>query len=264
MLNILTEISNNVQFPLKLIHPFEFKEVIMNIRGEKAFLLISLGNKKDFYSLNLENHAYIQYFFRNEEIEEYLSKNKKYFWLNGRFLVKTAIIKLLKYSNLNYFPYTSIRIIKNTPNRPILIMPEISCNKRIFFSIAHSQEKIIAIASFSQIGADIEKVRKFPPRLLKKFLNPKDFLKIFHIFTKSKAFRLSENEIYTTFWCIKEAVSKATGLGLKLDFRKMALYFKNSKIYVKILNQNKNEIYFVKILKEDNYIIAIAKKLNTY
>ena len=259
MLNILPKISNYDQFPLKLIHPFKFKEDIMIIQGEKAFLLISLGNKKDFYSQNLENQVCLQYFFNNEEIEEYLSKNKKYFWLNGRFLAKTAIIKLLKYSNLNYFPYTSIRILNNTPNRPILIMPEIPNNQMIFFSIAHSHEKIIAIASFSQIGADIEKIRKFSPRLLKKFLNPKDILKIFQILSDSKVFSLSENEICTTLWCIKEAVSKASGLGLKLDFCKMTLHFKNNKIYARILNQNENEIYFVKILKEDNYIIAIAK-----
>ena len=157
-----------------------------------------------------------------------------------------------------------IRILDNTPSRPILITPEIPDKKKIYFSIAHSHEKIIAIASFSQIGADIEKIRKFPTRLLKKFLNTKDILKIFYILSNSKGFRISENEICTTFWCIKEAVSKALGLGLKLDFRKMKLHFRNNKIYVRILNQNENEIYFVKILKEDNYIIAIAKKLNNY
>ncbi|MFX0141460.1 MAG: 4'-phosphopantetheinyl transferase family protein, partial [Candidatus Hodarchaeota archaeon] len=134
--------------------------------------------------------------------------------------------------------------------------------KRINFSISHSHEKIVAIASFNQIGVDIEKIRNFSPRLLKKFLNPKDILKIFHFLSNYKTLKTSENEIYTTFWCMKEAVSKASGLGLKLDFRKMRIIIQNNKTFVKILNQNKKETYFIKVLEEDNYIIAIAKKIN--
>lgn len=257
-----SQISNINQSNSKLIRLFDFKENTSVLDGELVVLLISLGKKEDFYPIHLENKEFFKIYFTDREINEYLNKKKKYFWLYGRLLAKTSIIKLLKYSNLNYIPYNAIEILNNSPNRPILNISELLNSKRINFSISHSLDKIVASASFNQIGVDIERIRNFSTRLLKKFLNPKDILKILHFLSNNTTLKPSENEINTTLWCIKEAVSKASGLGLKLDFRKMRIIVRNNETFVKILNQNKKEIYFIKILEEDNYIIAIAKKIN--
>ncbi len=262
MLDLGGQISNFNQLNSRLIHLFDFKEVIFVIDGELVILLISLSKKEDVYLSHLENQEFFKNFFTNREVNEYLNKKKKFSWLYGRILAKISIIKLLKYSNLSYYPYNEIEILNNSPNKPVLNISGILNIKEINFSISHSQDKIVAIASFDQIGVDIEKIRNFSPSLIKKILTIKDFLKIFKCFTNYRALKSSESEICTTFWCIKEAVSKASGLGLKLDFRKTHIFIRNNKIFVNINNQNKMEIYFIKIIKEDNYIIAIAKRIN--
>lgn len=239
---------------------FEFKEKIFMSQNELIVLLISIATKEKFYNFYPGIQKIFDYYFTEREKNEYLIKKKKYFWLYGRLLAKNAIKRILKYSNFGNYHDKEIQILNDSPNKPILKILKVKNNQKIYFSISHSYDKIVAISSLNQIGIDIEKIRNFSSHLLLKFLNPKDILKIFHYFTGNGDLKAAQNEIYTTLWCIKEAVLKASEQGLRLNFRDLEFNFNNNKIFIK--NFNENEIYNIKTLKEGNYIIAIAEKLN--
>ncbi|MHA1376882.1 MAG: 4'-phosphopantetheinyl transferase family protein [Candidatus Helarchaeota archaeon] len=241
---------------------FEFKEEFFLSQGKIIVLLMSLDENEDFNDSSEHVKKIKHEFLTDLEEAEYLGKKKKFYWLYGRILTKISIKKLLKYSGYNDFSEKKIEILSNHPNKPILKILSNQKNLGINFSISHSADRIVAVSGFNEIGIDIEKIRNFPPRLLKKFVNPKDILELFYCIVKSRNFEISQNELFTTIWCMKEAVSKASGLGLKLDLRKIKTQAKSNKIFVRLCNQKVDEIYTINILKEDKYIIAIAEKLN--
>ncbi|MHA1299175.1 MAG: 4'-phosphopantetheinyl transferase family protein [Candidatus Helarchaeota archaeon] len=243
---------------------FNYTEKLFVSQGKLIVLLVSTIEREDFNKSIEEIKKVNNLFFTQREFAEFSNKKKKCEWFYGRILTKKSIKKLLKYSDYGEFLENKLEIMDASPNKPILNIINVKENLGLNFSISHSLDKVCAISSFKQIGVDIEKIRNFSPRLLNKFLNPKDILKLFHCVIEYRALKISvsQNEIYTIIWCIKEAVSKASGLGLKINLRKLETNIKNNKIFVRLYDKKEDETYLINILKEDKYIIAIAEKLD--
>ncbi len=70
-------------------------------------------------------------------------------------------------------------------------------------SISHSKDMALVAINETAVGADIEKIRPFDKRLIKRY------------FTDSEIAFIDSDEKFFTVWTVKEAFLKLTGLGLK-------------------------------------------------
>ena len=264
MFKLQSRSTHSVQSFMPYGELYKYNEKLFLSQGKLAVLLISVGRKQDFDSLSPQVIEILENCFTDKEKSEYFSKKKKFEYLYGRILTKRSIKKLMMYSDFGYHLEHHIEILNNKPNKPDLHIITPGNVPKINFSISHSLNKVVAVSSFNQIGVDIEKVRNYSPALLNKFLNPRDILKLFHCIVEYRGLSFSQNEIYTTIWCIKEAVAKASGLGLKINLRSMKTVYKNNKIFVILHNHGVDELYITNIMKECNNIIVLAEKLENF
>ncbi len=79
-------------------------------------------------------------------------------------------------------------------------------NKDIFFSISHSGKYVACCVSVNEIGCDIEKVKAFNPKVVKRFFTEKEAALI-------ESF--DEKEVlFTSLWTLKESILKKDGSGI--------------------------------------------------
>lgn len=95
--------------------------------------------------------------------------------------------------------YNNIEIIKTKKGKPYF-----KCITDLFFSISHSKGLTVVALGESEVGIDVEKVRKADLRITKRFL-------------KEEADYITETDFDHRFfevWTKKEAYLKYTGYGL--------------------------------------------------
>ncbi len=83
-------------------------------------------------------------------------------------------------------------------------------------SIAHSQNRAVAIASKRTIGVDLEYISEKPETLLNYIMNEQESGAV-------KRLPLSVSEQLFLTWTLKEAVLKAKGTGLRISPRKLTV-----------------------------------------
>lgn len=83
----------------------------------------------------------------------------------------------------------------------------------IKFNLSHSGEMAVCILGKTEAGIDIEKLRKYNPKVADKVLSDEewDFLQ------KSE----QKDKDFIKFWTLKEAYGKYTGKGLGMDFKQV-------------------------------------------
>lgn len=120
----------------------------------------------------------------------------------------------------------------------------------IHLSLAHTRGFICAIASIGSIGLDCEHARSFSPTLIGRFTNR----------TEMKGLgEENDDALLTRIWCAKEAVSKALGLGLKLDLREIKLSREGKRWFADL---DRSSVRFaLKFKSKDDIIIAIARSI---
>ncbi|MBQ4526836.1 MAG: 4'-phosphopantetheinyl transferase superfamily protein [Clostridia bacterium] len=82
-------------------------------------------------------------------------------------------------------------------------------NSDIHFSLSHSGTFAVCAISDSDVGADIEEITEFNPRLAKRYFNKTEYD---HIFSKSTP-EEQRNEFFR-IWTLKESYVKFTGKGI--------------------------------------------------
>lgn len=97
-----------------------------------------------------------------------------------------------------------IQFRKTNNKKPYITFPVTSLK----FNISHSQEKILVAVGTDEMGVDIEKI--------KPGFEFKDFIKSYFSSKEQNAILNSSNanETFYKFWTRKEAVLKATGIGI--------------------------------------------------
>lgn len=89
-------------------------------------------------------------------------------------------------------------------------------NDQIHFNISHSDQMVVCMVSDEgPVGIDVERRKDFQVEDIKTFLRPEEFEALQNDPTSEKFF---------DFWTKKEAILKATGLGLTLDLKKVGLH----------------------------------------
>lgn len=171
-------------------------------------------------------------YFSLAELEN-LSRNIPKEQLNNKFLGRIALKHSAMDINFSQFTIDYINF-----GEPILVnVPNTYC------SIAHSHGLGVAASAPFRLGVDVEKIRKHDESLL-KYIASKEELNIFN--------EEDEDILVTKIWVIKEAVSKALGIGIAYPFIEMMIE-KQDCDYLVTTNDIK---WFIKVFQYNEYIIG--------
>ncbi len=110
------------------------------------------------------------------------------------------------------------------------------------FNISHSGEYTVLAVCQSDIGVDIQEIRQVNDGILKKTLTEEEIL------------WYKKNNDFYSLWCLKEALSKAVGIGLKLGFNKVNVLPMTAGKSVVFSGKN----YFGKVKKTKNYTVSVV------
>jgi 4'-phosphopantetheinyl transferase len=180
----------------------------------------------------ISNNSIIEKYFSKNELRE-LSQNTPINQLNERVLGRIALKLALTDQDHDQFIIDYIN-----SGEPILI------NKpNLFCSIAHSYDIGIAGAATFRIGVDVEKIRKHDESLLKHIASTED-LSLFN--------EENQDVLVTKIWVIKEAVSKALGVGIAYPFINMKIE-KEGNDYAITAGYIK---WSIKVMQYNDYIIG--------
>lgn len=208
---------------------FSWKHIHICSISKKTFRI--KDPKKDLLSHN-EFHQYLV-----------MEKSIASEWLLGRYVAKKVLNeRLFEYSNMHTV-FSNIEIIPHYPNKPTFKIhntPSIRnahwLETHTSFSISHTKNIAIAICGDilinGNVGVDIEKIRFFSESTLCAFLT-------YHEYIRYKNLSRVQKNIYATaLWCIKEAYTKAIGVGLRFNPLKIETYgnilghHKNINLYI--------------------------------
>lgn len=170
----------------------------------------------------------------------------------NRFIVARAMLNLL----LSKYCQQKFKLIIDTNGKPILE------NHELEFNISHSENVVlIAVSRSSQIGIDIEKISTT--------LELDSYRAIFHESELKKFNQIFERKDSTEFfkiWTHKEAISKALGIGLSLNFNELALCNRETSLCIEHISNCFPQEWSLHTLNPyDDYVGAIASpkpKLN--
>lgn len=158
----------------------------------------------------------------------------------ARILSKLLVIKQLKIFNID-LNLTDLK--KDAFNKPYF-------NEKFYFSVAHSHQIVICIASNeSNVGIDIELIselkRDYPVELFSE--------------NECAYLSASDNVMYHFYklFTRKEALSKLSGKGILFDF-------KNYDVIRDNINLDGQPFYFITIEYDINYMISCVIKRNRY
>lgn len=134
----------------------------------------------------------------SSRINKYKDLNSRWLRVKGKFLLKQLLLdmNLGELSSLHSIGYSE-------ENKPLL-------SNEVDFSISHCENLVIcAVIRTGKIGVDIERI--IP-------INTKDYED--HFTTKELEMIENDTKGFFKLWTKKEALAKATGLGVFFDFKK--------------------------------------------
>jgi len=168
-------------------------------------------------SVDKEGEALLLTYLQPEELDVFRgfgSEERAWAWLGGRVAAKKALHRYLEDQTGKDVPFSEIYISNNELGKPV-------CDLRgVHVSISHKETIAVACVISKDdaqgVGIDLEFVSPREPAMWEQFFTSKE---------QELALRMAdEREIerstyFTHLWSIKEAVSKAVGLGLRVDSR---------------------------------------------
>lgn len=116
----------------------------------------------------------------------------------------------------------------------------------IHFNLSHSEEMVACVLSRQPVGIDIEKVRRYNPKVADRILSDEewDYLQA----SKEK------DRDFIRFWTLKEAYGKYTGKGLGTDFKMVQFQWdEQGNIFC-----SDEEINVFQKAVEENYILSLC------
>src|SRR3989338_5284518 len=170
-------------------------------------------------------------YFSSDELT-YLSGNFKGNKLRDKLLGRIAV----KHS-VSENDFKKVIIQYNNFGKPVLDISSMFC------SIAHSYGLGIAGAAFFKIGVDVELIRNHEESLLRSIASEEEI----SLFDEE-----NPDTIVTKIWVMKEAVSKALGVGIAYPFTDMKIE-KDKKDYSVIVECSK---WFAKVFLREGYVIG--------
>lgn len=181
--------------------------------------------------------------YRQKKIDTYVFKKDKKLSLGVGVLLMLA----LKEIGLDIHKET---FIEKKNRKPYLK------NRKIFFNLSHSENKVLCAISSDEIGCDIEKIKDIDLMIAKRFFYDEEYALL-----QSKSSKQEQTELFYRLWTLKESFMKVTGLGFHLPLNQFCIIIKNDKIDVR-QNVNKKKYYFSEFNIFDDYKISCCQNNN--
>ncbi len=94
--------------------------------------------------------------------------------------------------------------------------PFLTGGPEIDFSIAHTKGLVVCGISGKRIGVDVERIRQFDERLMRRICTEEE-----RYFIEHERKTMTREETFFRFWTLKESFLKATGQGLAVPMREI-------------------------------------------
>lgn len=118
----------------------------------------------------------------------------------------------------------------------------------IHFNLSHSEEMVACVLDCQPVGIDIEKIRRYNPKVADRILTDEEW----------EYLRASEqkDKDFIRFWTLKEAYGKYTGQGLGTDFKKVQFQWDDEE---NIFCSDEQVKVFQREI-EESYILSLCVK----
>ena len=145
-------------------------------------------------------------------------------WLFGRIAAKEAVRRFLKDYYQARWSYADVTICTNDMGKPYAIGEWLDfLSAKLDIAIAHTAQFVIALAGANvKIGVDVENAtRNLSEDFTAGVFNPEEL--------DLAAHALNPSQTIIRFWCAKEAVSKALGVGIRYSPKDMRVVAYNAE-----------------------------------
>jgi len=164
-----------------------------------------------------EGEASLLNYLQPEEWDEFRgfgSEQRAWGWLGGRVAAKKALNRYLKNRTGQEIPFREIHISNDDLGKPLCNCPD------VHVSISHKETIAIACVVSEEdahgVGIDLEFVSPRERAMWEQFFTPAEQALALRMARERES---EQSTYFTHLWSIKEAVSKAVGLGLRVDSR---------------------------------------------
>lgn len=151
-----------------------------------------------------------------------LPSKKKQDWLLGRIAAKRATAEFLRKNSELPVSEGMIEIVSDGAPYAVLHTASASSVVAAHLSISHSSGYAVAqvgdSSSVRGVGVDLERIRLFSPETLRDFLTEREHMLYESLPSSQQA------EFSTRLWCLKEAYTKALGVGLLIHPRQVEIF----------------------------------------
>ncbi len=138
-------------------------------------------------------------------------------------------------------PKENQELIRNQYGKPTLKQ-----YSDIHFNISHCKGLAMCVITDSEIGADVENIRHFPERVMKRCFTEREIQYVLNNETPEKAF--------FQLWTLKESYVKAIGIGISYPMKKAEFIIENNSI---IPNTEKH-FEFTQIIIDNEFVCSVC------
>ena len=173
-------------------------------------------------------------------------------WLLGRIAVKNAVRRWLAQETASDMLHPASFVIENDPHGQPLAKFAPGFEAPPHISLAHSNDRAIAVASRYAVGIDLEHIAHRDLTFLETFTTPKERDIV-------NGFPNDERDTWITcLWCAKEAVSKTLGSGLSYKPQSFELHHITPDGCISIHHRESDRLFTVHTQEDQGFIIAYA------
>ena len=183
-----------------------------------------MANMLKIFVLKLEKDSYIPEFqdsllqyLPNESqlrVKDRLNNNSKLQTVSGELLARYSV------GNFTGNPYQEINLIFGEKGKP-----HIGNLSNVHFNISHSGNYVVCAVASTEVGIDVERVRKVNLRIAERFFSAPELHDLLELDEEAR------KQYFIILWTIKESYLKAIGRGLTQNLNSFTIS-KNGSTYL--------------------------------
>lgn len=129
--------------------------------------------------------------------------------------------------------------------------PVLKENIGIYFNLSHSGRYVAGVFSDSEVGIDVEQIRKGQMKVAERFFCPEEYLAL------QKGKMKKADCYFTELWTRKESYIKAVGKGMALDLASFCVLREQVEV---LKSEQKEQWYLQSFCPKSGYILSVCAK----
>ena len=129
--------------------------------------------------------------------------------------------------------------------------PVLNGKTGIHFNLSHSGRYVAGVFSDSEVGIDVEQIRKGQMKVAEHFLCPEEYLAL------QKGKMKKADCYFTELWTRKESYIKAVGKGMALDLASFCVLREQVEV---LKSEQKEQWYLQSFCPKSGYILSVCAK----